>query len=569
MKLDRRLHRTSRGLHALLGTLGLALGGATVGFAYALASVVDAVFIRETQIDQVYPWLFGVVGFGLTRAGLRYAVDGTGEWLAWRERTKLRRALLTHLGALGPAWTEGARAGEIATTISEGVDALRAYYAHFLPQLYLAAAIPLTLLVVVFPRDLYAGAIFAFTAPLIPVFMVFIGEHAKKRVEAQFSELGRMASFFLEVLGALPTLKAIGAANAQLREVERTSRAYGEANMAVLRVAFVSALALELLATLSVALVAVAIGLRLVRGDSAYFDGLFVLILAPDYYQPLRALGASFHASMSGVEAAKHIFGLLDLPAPPTSGDVPAPDGGIVLHGLGFRYPGSDKNALSNVHLTVLPGTTLALVGASGSGKTTLTRIVLGLLTPTEGRLEIGGIPAEDIDPAAWRAQLGWVPQEPHFFAGSIADNVRLGAPDAADDALWRALEDAELADTVRALPIGLETPVGEGGLGLSGGQAQRLALARALLSAPSILILDEFTASLDPWTEARIIARMHELCKGRTVLMAAHRLSTARAADQIAVLHHGEVVELGSHDALMAQGGAYAALVRASEALR
>ncbi|MBN2797831.1 MAG: thiol reductant ABC exporter subunit CydD [Deltaproteobacteria bacterium] len=569
MKLDRRLHRALRPvrhIHVLTGVLAGLLGAATVGWAWVLAAGIDRVFLQGEGLDAAGGWLLAFALLGLVRAALRYGVDLAGEQLAAHGRASLRGQLLDHIARLGPAWSGGERAGELSATLTEGIEALRAYYAQFLPQLYQAAVIPLLLLVVVFPRDPYSGLLFALTAPLIPVFMVFIGEHAKQRVEAQYVELGRMSSFFLEVLGGLPTLKALGRARAQLDEVETISRAYGEANLKVLRVAFVSALALELLATLSVALVAVSIGLRLVSGSLDYVDGLFVLIVAPEYYQPLRALGASFHASMSGVEAARRIFAILETaPVRPGEGAQALPEGALALEGVSYRYPGAERPALDGVELRVGPGETLAIVGPSGAGKSTLTKLLLRLVDPDQGRLSLGGVDARELPLEPWRRRVGWVPQEPHLFHGTIGENVRLGAPHAPAAAVWEALRRADLAPLVEGLPLGLQTQVGEGGARLSGGQAQRLALARAFLIDPPILVLDEHTSSLDPDSEDRLGDTLAELARGRTVILCAHRLHTAMRADRVAVMVQGRVVEQGTHQELLAAEGVYAGLIAAS----
>lgn len=565
--MDRRLLRPLREHRGpLLLALGLTLAGAGATFAWAwsLARAVDGAFLGGWGVGSAAPWLVAFAVAGAVRFGLRYGVDLVGEGVARQVRAGFRMRVLDHVERLGPAWVAGQRSGEVTAALTEGIDALHAWYARFFPQLLQAVLIPPLLVLAVAPLDVVSGAILALTAPLIPVFMILIGDHAKQQVERQYTQLARMSAHFLEVLRGLPTLRALGAARAELARVERVSTEYGSANLRVLRVAFVSALALELISTLSVALVAVGIGLRLLSGDLTFSVGLFILVLAPEVYQPLRALGAAFHASMAGVEAARQLGAILEQPAPET-GDtsVSEPLVGLTLESVRHVWPGSERPALDGVSLELPAGRTLALVGASGAGKSTVAQLVLGLVRPTGGFVRVDGVDLADVPPRDWRRHLAWVPQHPHLFAGTLGDNVRLGAPDAPAEAVREAVSAAGLTEVVERLG-GLDAPVGEGGARLSGGEAQRVALARALLVDASVVVLDEFTASLDADTEARVRVAVDALCRDRTVLLVAHRLSTVFDADEIAVLDAGRVVERGTHAELVAAGGAYSRLVEA-----
>ena len=386
-------------------------------------------------------------------------------------------------------------------------------------------------------RDWVSAAIVAFTLPLIPLFMALVGAGTRERMDAQVRSLQRLGGHFLDVVAGLPTLKVFGRAKAQAAAIETVSGRYRDHALGTLRIAFLSSLVLELLATVSMALVAVAVGLRLMGGSLAFETALLVLVLAPEAYLPLRRLGESYHAGAEGVAAADQILTLLDSPAPARGTRVDVPDPAahpIAVEGMRVVFPGRGHAALDGLSLTVAPGEIVALTGPSGSGKSTLLRVLLGLETPDAGSMRIGGDDLLELDLAAWHARLAWVPQRPHLFAGSIAENVKLGRPDASPAAVWRALADARLADTVGALPDGLETRLGDHGAGLSAGERQRLALARAFLRDAPLLLLDEPTAGLDGATEADVLRAVRRLVRGRTVILVAHRPALLALADRV-----------------------------------
>ncbi|MGP3637048.1 thiol reductant ABC exporter subunit CydC, partial [Streptomyces sp. 24-1644] len=342
---------------------------------------------------------------------------------------------------------------------------------------------------------------------------------------------------FLDVVAGLPTLKVFGRAKAQAESIRTITSQYRQATVRTLRIAFLSSFALELLATLSVALVAVTIGMRLVHGELDLYTGLVILILAPEAYLPIRQVGAQYHAAAEGLSAAEEIFAVLET-EPRTAGtqDVPATTG-LELDGVTVRHPGRSEPSLDNASLVVEPGETVALVGPSGVGKSTLLHVVLGFTAPDEGRVRIGGTDLAEFSPERWRERIAWVPQRPHLFAGTIAENVRLARPDADDDAVSAALRDAGASDFVAELPEGVRTLLGEDGAGLSAGQRQRLALARAFLADRPVLLLDEPTASLDGETEAGIVEAVRRLAEGRTVLLVVHRPALLSVADRVVTL--------------------------------
>jgi thiol reductant ABC exporter CydD subunit len=395
---------------------------------------------------------------------------------------------------------------------------------------------------VVAGADWVSALIIAVSLPLIPLFMALVGATTRDRTAARMRSLQRLAGHFLDVVAGLPTLKVFGRAKAQARAIAEVTDRYRTATMATLRLTFLSSLVLELLATVSVALVAIAVGLRLLGGSLGFRDALFVLVVAPEAYLPLRALGANYHASADGIRAAEEVFELLDEPSDHPSdgsghGATKAGGPSIRISGLAVSYPGRSVPALHNADLVLEQGETVAVTGPSGCGKSTLLAVVVGLHRPSWGTVLLGGVDLRRLDMDDWRAHLAWVPQRPHLFARSVADNVRLGQPEATDDEVRAALDAAGLGDVIRRLPQGAATVLGEGGFGLSAGERQRVALARAFVRNAPLLLLDEPTAGLDGETEAALLTTVRTMLAGRTVLIVAHRPALAALADRVVEL--------------------------------
>ncbi|MBQ0885830.1 thiol reductant ABC exporter subunit CydD [Streptomyces sp. RM72] len=535
--IDPRLLRYARATRIFLAAvvaLGAVGAGLLVAQAMLIAEVVVGAFQHGTSAAGLRTPLLLLVAVACGRALVGWLTELAAHRASAAVKSELRGRLLERATALGPGWLSGQRTGSLVALATRGVDALDDYFSRYLPQLGLAVVVPVAVLARIVTEDWVSAAIIVGTLPLIPVFMMLIGWATQSRMDRQWRLLSRLSGHFLDVVAGLPTLKVFGRAKAQAESIKHITGQYRRATMRTLRIAFLSSFALELLATLSVALVAVTIGMRLVHGDMALYDGLVVLVLAPEAYLPLRQVGAQYHAAAEGLAAAEDIFSVLERPAPASgTGPVPA-DGALAFEDVTVRYPGRDTAAVTDVHLTVEPGETVALVGPSGAGKSTLLHALLGFVAPTEGRVLVGGADLSTLDMAQWHARVAWVPQHPHLYAGTIAENVRLARPDADDSAVRRALRDAGALEFVDALPEGTATVLGEDGTGLSAGQRQRLALARAFLADRPVLLLDEPTAALDGATEAEVVDAVRRLAKGRTVLLVVHRPALLEVADRV-----------------------------------
>ena len=556
---DRRLWRAARhgrSLSLLLLTILLSsLGGAAIVLqAYWLSQVVARVFLGGENLAAVQAaigWLLLAVAL---RAALAWGRELSASHLAIGLKLDLRDRLFAHLLDLGPTFTQNEQTGELTAVLTQALDTLEAYFSQYLPQLFVAALIPLTILFVIFPVDWLTGLVLLLTAPLMPVFMLLIGRYAEVLTQRQWGLLSRMSAHFLDVLQGLTTLKQLGQSRNQAANIAAITDRFRRTTLDVLRVAFLSALVLELLSTISVAIIAVSLGLRLLDGRFPFAAAFFILILAPEFYLPLRQLGQRFHAGMDGVAAANRIFALLgQTPPPGQAGEgtrifADAADKRVLwavrFENVTVHYAKRGRPALQDVSFELAPGRTTALVGATGAGKSTVAHLLLGFVAPATGRVWLGETPLDEVDMVALRRQIAWVPQQPYLFDDTIANNIRLTRPGASMEAVQTAARRAQLHDFVQSLPQGYATRIGERGARLSGGQAQRLALARAFLQDTPLLILDEPTAHLDPATESQVQAAIAALTAGRTTLIIAHHPAAIRHADQVVRLANGRVLE-------------------------
>ncbi|MBL1096305.1 thiol reductant ABC exporter subunit CydD [Streptomyces coffeae] len=544
--IDPRLLRYARATRFFLAAsvaLGLVGAGLVIAQAMLIAEVVVGSFQHGEGVDALTRPLILLALVALGRSAVSWLTELTAHRASAAVKSELRLRLLERAVRLGPGWLDSRRTGELTTLATRGIDALDDYFARYLPQLGLAVVVPVAVLARIVTADWISALVIVVTLPLIPLFMVLIGWATQGRMDRQWRLLSRLSGHFLDVVAGLPTLKVFGRAKAQAESIRAITADYRRATLKTLRLAFLSSFALELLSTVSVALVAVGIGMRLVHGEMDLYTGLVVLVLAPEAYLPLRQVGAQYHAAAEGLSAADEVFAVLER-EPSATGTANAPDAreaALTVEGLVVRHPGRTEPSLAATSCRIRPGETVAVVGPSGAGKTTLLNAVLGFVEPAAGRILLGGQELASFDPESWRRQIAWVPQRPYLFAGTIAENVRLARPDADDAAVRAALRDAGALGFVSALPEGTATRLGELGAGLSAGQRQRIALARAFLADRPVLLLDEPTANLDGETEAAVVEAVRRLAVGRTVLMVVHRPALLPLADRVLSLPGGE----------------------------
>lgn len=523
-----------------------------------LAYICHQVVMEQQGLATVLPFLGWILLVLLLRAACTFWGENAAILAAAEVKQRVRTALYRHILCLKPGGTAG-DTGHLTEVVSSAVEGLDTYLSRFLPQLLLAALLPLALLLVVLPVEWRAALVLIFSAPFIPLLMVLIGKGSERLNQRQFTLLSRLSGYLLDLIQGLPDLKIFGVAKQEAEFLRQSSEQYRTATMSVLRVAFLSAFALEFFSTVGTAVIAVVIGFRLLAGEILLLDGLFVLILAPEFYLPLRNLGLAYHSRMNGLAAAGQIIPLLhdessaqnresdcnsesQSIAAPVQSDQSAPE--ITCQSVSFRY-GDKRGGVQNISLTIPTGSITALVGASGSGKSTLARLLLGLSRPESGRIMVNGADLAGLDYQQWQQRLAWVPQQPFFFADSIRSNLLLGCPEASQSEQVAALQQVGLWETISALPDKLDTMLGEQGAGLSGGELKRLAFARVLLRKAVLVVLDEPTAGLDADSEQLLLDSINRLASGRTILVVSHREATIACAEQVAELADGRLLRV------------------------
>lgn len=534
--MDPRLWRASIALRRYLTATiccGVVISGCAIGSAIVLANVV-ARAVGDHSARGLHAWMGP-----LSILVLLWTLRTLAQWLQARLGQRGASAVIADLSGQVLTAVTARQPGELAAqrdaaavVVTRGLDGLRPYFTGYLPTLVLAGILTPATVAVVALYDLKSAAIVAITLPLIPVFMVLIGLATADRSAAALAAMTTLQGRLLDLIAGIPTLRALGRARGPERRIAELAAAHRRSAMATLRIAFLSALVLELLATLGVALIAVGIGLRLVFGEMTLATGLTVLLLAPDVYWPLRRIGVEFHAAQDGRTAADKAFALIGEPTPPRTGDRTVTARGAEIRLDGLSVAGRDGQAPRDLTALIEPGAVTVLTGRNGAGKSTALQAITGITAPTSGRVTVAGIDVADLEPAAWWRQLSWLPQRPALVPGTVRDNLMLfGELDDLETACAASGFDAVLAD----LPEGLGTVLGRGGVGLSLGQRQRLGLARALGSAAPVLLLDEPTAHLDARAERRVLRAIVERARaGATVVVVGHREPVLAIGDRV-----------------------------------
>jgi len=544
--LDPRLLGRTKSVRPLM-IVDCALGTATALAVLLGATMLARIAARAfhgTPLHKLWLDFALLVAAFAARGAFAWAMEVAGRRAAWGVLSELRLALVSKRLVTQPAATDGAGAAEITAVSVQGVEALEGYFARYLPQVVLASIVPFVVIAWVAVLDLEAAVIMLLTLPLVPVFMWLIGTYTADRTRKRWQALRTLSNHFLDVVRGLPTLRAFGRARDEAAIVGQVSDRYRRATIETLRISFLSGSVLELAATIGVALVAVTAGVRLVDGTLALEAGLAVIVLAPELYLPFRQLGAEYHASADGLAVADRLFALLDAPAAAGAGGTrlaPSPARTTVaLERVSFSYPSRERLVLDEFSLELSPGEVVALTGESGAGKSTVAALLLGLLSPTGGRITVGDIDLSSCELDAWRRLVAWVPQHPTLFRGTVADNIGLGNPEATPESLAHAARLAGADEFIRALPDGYATLVGDGGRTLSPGERRRIGLARAFVRDAPLVILDEPTADLDPVSVAVVAGAVRRLQAGRTMLVIAHRPELVHSADRVVRLADG-----------------------------
>jgi ATP-binding cassette subfamily C protein CydD len=550
-------------------TFGLLAAVTTILLAFNLSKIISDVFLFNSSLESVYPIIYIFLSLAALKSLLVWIQNYFAAKIVAYIKIEFRRRILKKIEAHGGINLKSERAGELVNTLLNGIDKLDDYLSKFLPQVFLSVFIPLLVLIFVFPIDWLTALVFIITAPIIPLFMFLIGSMAEKLNKKQWQTLSRMSAYFFDVLQGAVTLKLFNRTNDVLLKIEEISETFRIKTLKVLKIAFLSALVLEIAATISVAIVAVEIGLRLLSGNFIFSDALFILIIAPEFYLPLRMLGTSYHAGMDGISAFERVAEIFNYKNSNQLSNQThlelSPLSVLRFNNVSFTYPQRATKSLDHISLKIEPQKINAIVGKSGAGKSTLINMLLGFLEPDDGNIFIDKIDFSTVTKEKWRNNISWLPQAPFIYAKSILENIKIAKPNAAFDEVVIAAQNARIHNFIESLPNAYNTFVGENGTKLSGGEIQRIALARAYLRDTPLLVVDEPTANLDPIVEEEIIKDMYRLFSNKTVIVIAHRLNTIINADRIIVLDDGKILDIGHHTELIERSLFYKTLVNPS----
>lgn len=551
---------------------GIIIGLLIVAQAWIMADILHGLIIDHRARHSLWLAFVLLLLVIVLRAGCILLREKVGFHAGQHIRRQIRRQVLDRLQQAGPAWIQGKPVGSWATLILEQIDDMHDYYARYLPQMTLATITPLLIMLVIFPVNWAAALILFITAPLIPLFMALVGMGAADANRRNFQALARLSGHFLDRLRGMETLRLFHRGQAETENIRRASQDFRKRTMEVLWLAFLSSGVLEFFTSLSIALVAVYFGFSYLGefnfggyGTSVtLFAGFLALLLSPEFFQPLRDLGTFYHAKAQAVGAADNLKTFLDTPLQyPQPGVTPFHGtGAVALQADNLLILSPDGKILAGpLNFTVAEKQRVALVGQSGCGKTSLLNVLSGFL-PYQGSLRVNGVELRELEPDSWRCQLSWVGQSPQLPAATLRQNVLLSAPDSSDEQLQQVLDKAWVSEFLPLLASGIDTAIGEQGLGLSVGQAQRLALARALLTPCGLLLLDEPAASLDAYSEQRVMQALETASYHQTTLIVTHQLDYISQWDEIWVMHDGSIVERGDYTTLANRKGAFAELL-------
>ena len=568
----KNISKNYRGIRILLIITSILMGATVIAQAYFFVISVDRVFLQGQTVSEIIPFLVGLLFVLILRAMLSFVSGKAGIMMASRVKGDLRKRLLSKFTRNPVLDSLEGQSGQKVSVMMDAVDEIDSYFSKYIPQVIQTSIVPIMILVVVFTEHVYSGLIMVITAPFIPIFMAVVGIKTKKKSEEQMDKLSAFSASFLDTLQGLTTLKLFGQSAQQKGLIQESSLGFRDVTMEVLKIAFLSSLMLEFISMLSIGLIALEIGLRMVvfKGMS-FFTGFLVLVLAPEFYLSLKELGSAFHVGRGSMGAAKKVSDALNEKEQIVKwGDKSLQSNthppAIELVNLGYRY-GEAGFSLRNIHTEIPPNSQIAIVGRSGSGKTTLLHVIAGLVGQIEGEILINGQSRSSYSEKDWFQQLSYISQNPYLFSGSLAENISIGGGrNASQKDIEMAAERAGIAEMIKELDHGYETRVGEAGRGLSGGEKQRIALARAFLKKPSIILFDEPTTGLDLQTERILQSSIQDLAKGSTIITVAHRLHTIKSADKIIFLDEGKLVATGSHEELIEAVPEYCNMVKAQQ---
>lgn len=568
--MDKRLLQLKgmRGLLALLGIVSIIQGASIIFQAQWLAHAITTLFDGKSLM-QATPYVLLFLAAFLVRHGLTLMREKVMFTYSSRIGADVRKQLLDQLFRLGPAFTKKKGTGKLVTLAMEGIAQYRQYLQLFLPKMVNMAVIPVMVLVYVWTLDETSAVILIVTLPILIVFMILLGLVAQRKAAKQWRSYEKLSNHFTDSLRGLETLRYLGISKKHSRNIGEVSKRYRKATMSTLKVAFLSSFALHFFSMLSIATVAVFLGLRLIEGDLLLLPALTALMLAPEYFLPVREVGNDYHATLNGKEANEAIQvileekGFREQETQSVQLNEWNEQSELTLQDVSVLHDEHAPYSIQDVDLTVKGKKKIGIIGASGSGKSTLTDVLGGFVEPSAGEIILNGKPLAHLQLAAWQKEVVYMPQHPYLFHMTLRENIRFYEPNATDEDVERAVEEAGLSHLVAELPNGLDEVIGEQGRGLSGGQAQRIALARTVLGQRSIMLLDEPTAHLDIETEYELKKTMLPLFENKLVFLATHRLHWMTDMDEIIVMDHGTIAEMGTHESLMERKGVYYQLVQ------